>query len=604
MGLDDMENQAELQELRLRIERLEQEVAALRHLQLESPVAAPPPPVRHTEAIASAPVLPSLSAPEPPPRQSIENRLGSQWFSRIGIIALLIATALLLKIAFDNHWIGPLGRILAGLVAGSAIIIWSERFRRQGVATFSYALKAIGSGVLYLTLWAAFQLYGLMPAAIAFGAMLLVTAWNAYMAWSQDAELLAAYALIGAFATPALLSNGHDQELFLFSYLAVINLAVVVLVRLKPWPRLLVAAFVPTVGYYVAWDLSSSANTSAFWMTTVFLAIFFLIFMSASIGRREEDEAGVRSSLIQDVLLPLGNAVFTALALYGLLNPAERLIWPTWIAVLLAAIYLGLVRISRSETACAVHLSLAILFLTIAIPLKATGHGIVIGWLVEGAALLGASAHLPRESASMQVRQVLRWLACAALALGFVAVVATPTWFTARLPFEAFLNWRFATGMIGSAAFASAIYFALYADDVDDARPRWLPIAAIASIAFNLITVWSFVQEIATFWRTDAGNADASLQKDLATSAFLALYGALLLAVGFRTRRAFVRWQALILLVFTIAKTFLYDMHSLSLGYRAISLLGLGALLMAVSFAYQKDLLGLREPAPPSEGGA
>jgi len=38
-------------------------------------------------------------------------------------------------------------------------------------------------------------------------------------------------------------------------------------------------------------------------------------------------------------------------------------------------------------------------------------------------------------------------------------------------------------------------------------------------------------------------------------------------------------------------------MRNLSQGYRVLSFLGLGALLMAVSFAYQKDWLALRDPA-------
>jgi uncharacterized membrane protein len=84
-------------------------------------------------------------------------------------------------------------------------------------------------------------------------------------------------------------------------------------------------------------------------------------------------------------------------------------------------------------------------------------------------------------------------------------------------------------------------------------------------------------------------------------SAFLMLYGAALLALGFWKRSAFVRWQALLLLVFTIGKTFLYDLRNLSQGYRVLSFLGLGALLMAISFAYQKDWLALRLPTPVPE---
>ena len=79
-------------------------------------------------------------------------------------MALLVATTLFLKWAIDNHWIGPLGRILAGLIAGVAVVVWSERFRQKGFNAFSYSLKAVGSGVLYLSLWAAFQLYHLLPA--------------------------------------------------------------------------------------------------------------------------------------------------------------------------------------------------------------------------------------------------------------------------------------------------------------------------------------------------------------------------------------------------------------------------------------------------------
>ena len=64
---------------------------------------------------------------------------------------LLVGAAWFLKWTFDNHWIGPAGRILIGLVAGAAIVVWSERFRKQKMAAFSYALKAVGTGVLYLS---------------------------------------------------------------------------------------------------------------------------------------------------------------------------------------------------------------------------------------------------------------------------------------------------------------------------------------------------------------------------------------------------------------------------------------------------------------------
>ena len=44
--------------------------------------------------------------------------------------------------------IGLAGRVTIGLVAGIAIILWSERFRTKGYKAFSYSLKAVGFGTL------------------------------------------------------------------------------------------------------------------------------------------------------------------------------------------------------------------------------------------------------------------------------------------------------------------------------------------------------------------------------------------------------------------------------------------------------------------------
>ena len=97
-------------------------------------------------------------------------------------------------------------------------MVWSERFRSKGYKAFSYSLKAVGIGTLYLSLWGAFQVYHLIPAAAAFVAMAIVTGATIALALTQDAEILASFALIGGFATPVLLSTGQNHEVVLFSY--------------------------------------------------------------------------------------------------------------------------------------------------------------------------------------------------------------------------------------------------------------------------------------------------------------------------------------------------------------------------------------------------
>ena len=598
---------ATLAALSFRVQNLEQQLAELRSTpsfkarKLSTP--PPPAPVR----TSTGNLAPNFAQNLPKSSGALENRIGSQLFSRIGIVALLIATTLFLKWAIDNDWIGPIGRIVAGLIAGAAVVLWSESFRRQGFNAFSFSLKAIGSGALYLSLWAAFQLYHLLPAAVALPAMILVTAWNAYMAWSQNSQILAAYALVGAFATPLLLSTGGNHEVFLFTYILAIDIATVCLVRLKPWPRLLFGAFPATVaffiGWYVEWFNTNTPRPLA--NTTIFIALYFVTFLVPSI-RIPQDEKGT-SSPITEILLPLANAVFAALAFYAVLRDTGNHDLLPWLAVIFAALYLGLMRLPQPRVTSAVHLSLAIVFLTIAIPLKASGRWIIVGWLAEGAALLWVAASLTSptsEEATFTAPRILRRLAIAALALGVCGLLVEPFWLNERID-TAFFNLRFATALFGLAALGLSALVAhrpLHLDNRHDKTfPNWLFIAGSSIVAFNFIAILSCLRELDSAWSVSVADPEADLQKALAMSAFLMLYGAALLALGFWKRSAFVRWQALLLLVFTIGKTFLYDLRNLSQGYRVLSFLGLGALLMAISFAYQKDWLALRLPTPVPE---
>jgi uncharacterized membrane protein len=106
--------------------------------------------------------------------------------------------------------------------------------------------------------------------------------------------------------------------------------------------------------------------------------------------------------------------------------------------------------------------------------------------------------------------------------------------------------------------------------------------------------------EIHSFWllREGTGNyqrfQDHQIYEQFSYSAFFMAFGALLLAVGFWRRSSFFRWQALVLLAISVGKVFVVDVSALSQGFRILSFLGLGALLLAVSFVYQRDWLNLR----------
>ena len=94
------------------------------------------------------------------------------------------------------------------------------------------------------------------------------------------------------------------------------------------------------------------------------------------------------------------------------------------------------------------------------------------------------------------------------------------------------------------------------------------------------------------------------IARDFTYSALWMAYGAMLMVVGFWRRSAFVRWQALVLIAFTIGKVFLYDVSELDRGYRIVSFIVLGVLLLAISFMYQRDWLKLSSRPDSKESPA
>lgn len=562
------------------------------------PAPAAPPPLAAAPPAIPPPSLASFDRVAARPAVSLESRIGSRWFNRLGILAVLISVAWFLKLAFDNHWIGPLGRVLIGLLAGAALIAWSERFQRKGYAPFAYSLKAIGTGSLYLSLWAAFSLYQLMPAWAAFAAMIVVTAFNGFVSWIQDAELLALYAIAGGLSTPLLVSTGGNHEITLFTYLFLLDLAVLILVVLRPWSRLLFAAFLGTVVFIAGWWGGFYTQDQAVW-TALFITLFFLTFASAPrIARIPllDDQSSAWDKLAL-VLLPICNAGLGFVAYYALLTPNAHIWLAPWIAVAFAAFYLMLTRLPsrgllRSNPALlsALHLGAAVVFLTLAIPLKTQGRWLTIGWLVESAALLWVSSRVRL----LMLRAFA--LLCMVLGVAALLLVNPPAALTPVF------NQRFATYLAAIAVFAFVAWLALHSRDEQQPNPvlRWANLAAMAVLAVNALILLALGGEIHSYWWSLRGHGNWRLFREyrmyaqFSYSAFFMAFGAALLAIGFWRRSAFLRWQALVLLAVSIAKVFLFDAAALNRGYRILSFFALGALLLAVSYVYQRDWLNLR----------
>ena len=595
-----------LAELTTRVYRIEQQLGIKSEPREQTRAAAPPAP----GAIPEKPAPPPPGIPErikvtpAEPRSDLESRIGSHWLNRIGIAALLIGVSYFLKFAFDNNWIGPAGRVSIGLLAGIAVVVWSERFRVKGYKTFSYSLKAVGIGTLYLSVWASFQVYGLIPGGVAFVMMLAVTSATAAMALAQDAQLLAAFALTGGFTTPLLLSTGQNREVALFCYVALLDLATLFLVVFKPWRRLLVMSYAGTLLLYLGW-YSSFYTRGQLALTLAFATLFFAIFAIAPlVTLQPEGESAVFASV--PAVLAFLNAVVYFLQAYAMIEEVDKK-YMAWFALALAAVYIFLSRQLHTRKITPgsaqilhfLHLAVALGLITVAIPIRLDAHWITIGWFVEAGVLLWVADRIHSE--------LLNIFALGALALGVARLLLIDNFYTTDLIF----NMRMATYTVAVAVLGAVAWYA--ARRTDEAGRT---VAAVAVIALNVLALMALTHEVADYYvrqmpvfQPGGGRQYPTytidwrriqIERDFTYSALWMAYGAMLMVVGFFRRSAFVRWQALVLIAVTIVKVFVYDVSQLDRGYRIVSFIVLGALLLAISFVYQRDWLRLspRNKAP------
>lgn len=266
--------------------------------------APPPPELVPGPSEESSEGPPARPSPEPTPArptpssaESLEQRIGGRWLLYAGMAALVLGISYFIKFAFDNGWVSEPLRVGIGLAAGVALLVAGLRFARQGLALFGHVLAGGGIAVLYLALYAALHFYALVRPSTAFSAMVLVTGAAAFLANRERAQALAVMALVGGFATPFLVGGDRDEQLVLFTYVALLLAGSTVLALRHAWPVLHLLGYGLTCLTVLAWG--AVHYTSAAWLRTeLFLTLYAAMFVYALFALRRHAGESVAARLV------------------------------------------------------------------------------------------------------------------------------------------------------------------------------------------------------------------------------------------------------------------------------------------------------------------
>ena len=498
-----------------------------------------------------------------PKRRDLESAIGGRWFNWIGIIAVTFGVAFFLKFAFDKQWIGPGARISLSAIVGVVLLYVGERLRGRGLKAYASVLSGGGILILYLSDYAAYNFYNLIGQPLAFVLMAVVTTTAVLLSVRQNALPVAILGLIGGFLTPLLLSTGVDNEIALFTYIALLDAGVLAVAYFKRWRSLDFLSFAGTVAITLGWAFKFF-DQGKVWTTLVFLSIFFLLYSLLAIFH---NVLPGRLTRWFDLALAIANATFYfGLSYLMLIEAGFDHTTPATQALLVSIFFSQLFymtwrwspddRLLRYS-----YVGAAVTFLSVAVAIQLELYWVTIAWGVEAFMLTWVGLRSGERAARH-----------AAIAVFCVAVLH---WFLWDMPefgygvdpsFIPLLNRRALSSAVLVGAIAGAAWLYRRSGELDeDEREVVRAFFVLTGNAVALTLLSLDMNDYFTARLSQSGAAQSSLRgpienaRQFSISTLWTVYAATTLALGVLRRSSLLRWGGLVLLLAAIGKVVALD---------------------------------------------
>ncbi|HFK5567155.1 TPA: DUF2339 domain-containing protein [Elizabethkingia anophelis] len=318
----------------------------------------------------------------------IEKFIGENLINKIGILILVLGISFFVKYAIDKNWINEPARVGIGILCGALIMGVAHRLKKNYKA-FSSVFVAGSISIFYFTIGIAFHDYHLFNQATAFIIMVIITIFSAFVSVSYDRKELAVLSLIGGFAVPFMVSTGEGSYKVLFTYIAILNIGMLIIAYFKKWSLVTLLAFIFSCVLFSFWFGEKVIDGGLPYRGALFFAtLFYLIFSIATVVNNLRNKGtfskleyfiiivntffyfGIGISIIHKWGIDFKGLFTVALALYNLAY-----------AILLYK------KFGLDKNAIYLLLGLALTFVTLAIPIQFNGNYITLFWSAEAVLL-------------------------------------------------------------------------------------------------------------------------------------------------------------------------------------------------------------------------
>lgn len=429
-------------------------------------------------------------------KSDFEKFIGENLISKIGILILVIGVAIGAKYAIDKDMLSPLTRIILGYLVGIALMGFAIQLKAK-YESFSAVLLSGAIAIMYFLTYAAYDFYNLIPQALAFGLMVIFTSFTVVAAIKYNKQVIAHIGLVGAYAVPFLLSDGSGKVAVLFSYMAIINIGILILSFKKYWKPLFYLSFGLTWIIFGSWLVMEYTNAKHFNLALGFSSIFFLIFYISNLAYKV-NKAEVFG--ITDVIILLLNSfVFYGIGFFILSEKQGDYLGLFTLLNAMIHFVVSLIIYKRKladKNLFYFVLAMVITFITMAVPVQLSGNWVTIFWAVE-ASILFYLGRMKGISIYEKLSYPLIFLAFFSLLQDWTLTSSEFSYIVDYTPIKPFLNVGFLSSIVFIAAFALMFTVSRKAKNDDQSNQFREMFSYIIPSILVAVVYYTFRKEIA-----------------------------------------------------------------------------------------------------------
>ncbi|MEM9839725.1 MAG: DUF2339 domain-containing protein [Pseudomonadota bacterium] len=187
----------------------------------------------------------------------VREQVSGNWLIWIGGFALILGGAFLVKNAVDAGFFGPRMRIICALIAAAAMVGAAEWLLRsdrsednesetngRGLGIIPAVLAGAGGATVYGAVYAAYSLYGMIPAVMALASLALSCAGILILAARHRYAAMAVLGIVGAYLSPVLTAGEGGNANALLLYVAAVLASGVEVAKVLRWNSVALTAMV------------------------------------------------------------------------------------------------------------------------------------------------------------------------------------------------------------------------------------------------------------------------------------------------------------------------------------------------------------------------